>query len=159
MASTKQLDLTTLQLPVHPGSPGQIMSAQQAVAMLFELEPPTKQERELAHVAREHLVLIALAGQKAKIGAGELTTLAVHTSNMFERGSGQILGHLERPKVNQAHTVLTAQFSAAMLQGLSTWLQGAANNGADAINDAMSRPIELRQQSLIRQALGLLMGL
>ncbi len=58
-----------------------------------------------------------------------------------------------------APAALTAQFGASMLGALTTWLQAAANNGAEAIGEVMNERIELKQQTALRQVLALLSGI
>ncbi len=154
MARNKDQELV---LPVYAPLWSPIKTAEQAVAPLFEAKPPTREERELATVAREQLVRIALTGAKTKIGSAELVSLAIHTNDLFDRGAGQILAVEERPKINATHASVSQQFGHASVLALNHWLQTAMHNGADVIGGIMVEPIETKEKK--RSLLALLQGL
>ncbi len=135
------LDLATYS---NGGTP--IKSAERAVAKLFEAKPPTREERELADVARSQLVQIALEGGKAKLGQQELVSLVAHTNFQFQRGSGYMFDLQALPKVNDAHEYVTNQFTGICIQALSRYLQGSMETCAAVIGETIETPIETKQQ-------------
>ena len=135
-----------LDLTAYSGAGTPIKSAERAVAKLFEAKPPTREERELADVARSQLVQIALEGGKAKLGQQELVSLVTHTDLQFQRGSGYMFALQALPKVNAAHEHVTNQFTGICIQALNRYLQGAMENGAAVIGETIATPIETKQQ-------------